>query len=174
MQIGESFIGSGPNSAHVNTVLGERTGPVGVAWASALASPSAGHAPFVAVGRPGVAVVPPTVFVNKAAIASPGHGNMTWGPAQAGVAKGTALALREGVIDPASVAGLVLIAAVWVNPAADDADQVFDNNTQATLEALRNGKLGRPGAEDFLDAGLEPFNPFYRPGRPDERASTAD
>ena len=39
MLIGESYIGEGAEAAHVNTVLGERTGPVGVAWATALATP---------------------------------------------------------------------------------------------------------------------------------------
>ena len=88
MQIGESFIGDGNEAAHINTVLGERSGPVGTAWASALASPSRGHAPFVAVIQPGVLVQPPTLFVNKAAIAGERHAEMTWGAAQAGVAAG--------------------------------------------------------------------------------------
>ena len=42
MWIGESFVGDGPNAAHVNTVLGGRDGPVGAAWATGLATPSAG------------------------------------------------------------------------------------------------------------------------------------
>jgi 5,6,7,8-tetrahydromethanopterin hydro-lyase len=107
--------------------------------------------------------VPATLFVNKAAIAGPEHGNMTWGPAQAGVAKGVALALGEGVIDAAAVQSLVLIAAVWVNPAADDARAVFANNTEATLRALHNGHEGRPSIAEAVAAGLSPWNPFFRP-----------
>jgi 5,6,7,8-tetrahydromethanopterin hydro-lyase len=38
MQIGEAFVGSGSNAAHVNTVLGRRDGPVALAWATALAT----------------------------------------------------------------------------------------------------------------------------------------
>ena len=68
MQLGESFVGDGAEAAHVNTVLGEREGPVGQAWATALATPSAGHAPFVVVLQPGLPVVPFTLFVNKARI----------------------------------------------------------------------------------------------------------
>jgi 5,6,7,8-tetrahydromethanopterin hydro-lyase len=164
VEIGEGFVGPGPNLGHVNTVLGERQGPVGAAFAQALATPGAGHAPFVAIGRPGVAISPPTLFVNKAAIKDAAHGDMTWGPAQAGVAKGVALALEEGVIDPGRCKELVLIAAVWVNPEADDAQAVFANNAAATLDALRNGKLGRPLPEEFLLAGKQPFNPFFRSG----------
>ena len=53
MLIGESFIGEGAEAAHVNTVLGDRAGPVGTAWATALATPGSGHTPFVTVLRPG-------------------------------------------------------------------------------------------------------------------------
>jgi 5,6,7,8-tetrahydromethanopterin hydro-lyase len=42
MLIGESFIGEGAHVAHVNTVLGHRDGPVGTAWATALATPAPG------------------------------------------------------------------------------------------------------------------------------------
>ena len=86
MELGESFVGSGAEAAHVNTMLGKKDGPVGHAWAAGLASPSAGHAPFVAVLQPGLPVKPFTLFVNKATIAGDDHARMTWGPAQAGVA----------------------------------------------------------------------------------------
>src|SRR6185312_5045858 len=98
MLIGESYIGEGAEAAHVNTVLGERAGPVGVAWATALATPSAGHTPFVAVVIPGIPVKPMTLFVNKAPIAGDEHGTLTWGAAQAGVAGGVADAVSEGIL----------------------------------------------------------------------------
>jgi len=64
MEIGESFVGAGAEAAHVNTVLGPREGPTGTAWATALASPSAGHTPFVVVLRPSLPVKSLTLFVN--------------------------------------------------------------------------------------------------------------
>ena len=82
MQIGESYVGSGANAAHVNTLLGTRTGPVGTAWATALATPTRGHVPFVAVVQPGVAAKPFTLFVNKAEVRGDAHARLTWGPAQ--------------------------------------------------------------------------------------------
>ena len=161
MIIGESFIGTGTNAAHVNTVLGRRDGPVGAAWVTALATPRAGFAAFVAIAQPGVAVVPPTLFVNKAAIEREPHGTLTWGAAQAGVARGVGLALEDGVIDRDQAGELVLIAAVWVNPAADDARAVYENNITATLQALRSGKAGGPGIDEFLAAARAPFNAFF-------------
>src|SRR5215471_17590220 len=150
--IGESFVGSGAHAAHVNTVLGPRDGPVGTAWVTALATPRAGFAAFVAIAQPGVAVIPPTLFVNKAAIDGEAHGALTWGAAQAGVARGVGLALEEGVIDRSQARDLVIIAAVWVNPSADDPRAVHENNATATLRALRNGKSGGPGLAEFLAA----------------------
>ena len=161
--IGESFIGDGAEAAHINTVLGHRSGPVGIAWATALATPSAGHTPFVAVLRPGIPVKPLTLFVNKAAISGTEHGTLTWGAAQAGVAGGVADALADGIIAADDADELVLIAAVWVNPAARDADLVYANNRAATKAALKAAARSQPSVADVLAARAEPANPFYRP-----------
>ncbi|MDQ1553538.1 MAG: 5,6,7,8-tetrahydromethanopterin hydro-lyase [Microbacteriaceae bacterium] len=160
-QIGESFVGEGVNAAHINTVLGDRGGPTGVAWATALASPSAGHVPFVAVLQPSLPVKPMTLFVTKSAPAGEVHGNMIWGPAQAGVAAGVADAVADGVIPESFTQPAALSAAVWVNPGADDADAVYRNNRLATTTALRNGATGEPTLDRILDARHRPANPFY-------------
>ncbi len=161
LQIGESFVGEGVNAAHVNTVLGPRTGAAGSAWATALATPSTGHVPFMAVLAPGVAVQPPTLFVTKAAISSSRHGDLTWGAAQAGVAGGVADAVAAGVVAEADLAGLCLIAAVWVNPDADDEQAVYHNNRLATATALANGAAGLPGLDEVMKHRTAPANPFF-------------
>jgi 5,6,7,8-tetrahydromethanopterin hydro-lyase len=167
-QLGESFVGEGADAAHVNTVLGLRDGPVGTAWATALATPSAGHAPFVAVLEPGVPVKPFTLFVNKAAIVDDAHGGLTWGAAQAGVARGVAHAVRDGVVDRELVDVLALIVAVWVNPDARDEQAVFANNATATLQALRAGADRSPDLDDVLAAADSPANPYFEGPAVDE------
>lgn len=160
--IGESFVGEGANAAHINTMLGAKDGPVGVAWATALATPRARHTPFVVVVKPNVPVKPMTLFVNKASV-EPGdhaHANLTWGAAQAGVAAGVLAALRKGVVRPDDVDELLLIAAVWVDPAADDEDAVYHNNTDATLGALTAARDDLPSVRTVLDAG-SPQNPYF-------------
>ena len=161
MLIGESFIGAGADAAHINTVLGHRAGPVGAAWASALASPRPGHTAFLAVLRPGLPAKPLTLFVNKASIASDEHGALTWGAAQAGVAGGVADAVADAIISAADADELLLIAAVWVNPAARDAELVYRNNRTATREALRAGAAGGPAVADVLAGREYPANPYY-------------
>ena len=56
---------------------------------------------------------------------------------------------------------LLLIAAVWVNPEADDEEAVYANNEAATLAALTAGHDGLPRAADVLAAG-PPENPYFR------------
>jgi 5,6,7,8-tetrahydromethanopterin hydro-lyase len=161
--IGESFVGEGAEAAHINTVLGDRHGPVGTAWATALATPRQGHTPFVTVLRPNLPVKPLTLFVNKAPIADTQHGDLTWGAAQAGVAGGVADAVVEGIISEQDAEHLVLIAAVWVNPQAKNAELVYRNNRAATRNALHAGRDGTPKVADVLAAKDAPYNPFFTP-----------
>jgi 5,6,7,8-tetrahydromethanopterin hydro-lyase len=161
--IGESYVGEGAEAAHINTVLGDRNGPVGTAWATALATPRPGHTAFVTVLQPSLPVKPLTLFVNKASIADEQHGDLTWGAAQAGVAGGVADAVADGVISAEDAEDLLLIAAVWVNPAAKHADLVYKNNRAATRNALANGVAGTPKAADMLAARNAPHNPFFTP-----------
>lgn len=160
MLIGEAFVGDGLDAAHLNVVLGSRDGPVGTAWAIALATPSAGHAPFVVVAQPGLPVQPFTLFVNKARIDTEEHGRMTWGPAQAGVAAGVIRALEAELFDEPRRS--VLIAATWVNPGATDDEAVFVNNRDATYEALDAAVTSRPSPETVTAAAGSVWNPFFR------------
>jgi 5,6,7,8-tetrahydromethanopterin hydro-lyase len=171
IQIGESFIGEGAEAAHINTVLGDREGPVGTAWATALATPRPGHIAFLTVLRPGLPVKPLTLFVNKAPIEGDDHANLTWGAAQAGVAGGVADAVADGILSTGDADSGVLIAAVWVNPAARNSQLVYENNREATRRALEAGRDGTPSTEDMLAARHEPANPFFTPAVPAVPAS---
>lgn len=164
-QIGEGFAGSGADAAHINTVLGSKGGPVETAWTTALATPRAGFAAFVAILQPGLAVKPLTLFVNKAEVtAGTEHARLTWGAAQAGVAAGVSDALADGTIPIDEVDHLLLITAVWVDPAAGNEAAVLANNRYATRLALANGAAGRPAADEVTAARHHPANPFLTPG----------
>lgn len=166
-QYGEAYAGHGLDAAHVNTVLGAKHGPVETAWATAIATPRDGHAAFVVVASPNVPVLPMTLFVNKATIASREHASMTWGAAQLGVAAGVLDAVESHVIAPYSLTSLLLIAAVWVDPAARSADAVFENNREATTEALRRGTVAEVDLEALLNARDHLVNGYYTPKNKD-------
>src|SRR5437660_11693118 len=133
--IGESYVGEGAEAAHINTVLGDRDGPVGTAWATALATPRPGHAAFVVILQPNLPVKPLTLFVNKAPMADEQHGDLTWGAAQAGVAGGAADAIAGGVISAEGAEDLVRIPALWVHPAATGAPAAHPDTRPATPNA---------------------------------------
>jgi 5,6,7,8-tetrahydromethanopterin hydro-lyase len=161
--IGEGFAGSGPNAAHINALIGRKGGPVETAWATALATPRQGHIPFVVVVQPNLPVKPLTLFVNKADIRGEGHGALTWGAAQAGVARGVLAAVADGIIPAAEVDDLVLIVAAWVDWAANDAMRIYEHNFQATRGALAAASERRPALAEVLAVRDEPQNPFFTP-----------
>jgi 5,6,7,8-tetrahydromethanopterin hydro-lyase len=160
IRIGEAFAGDGAEAAHVNVVIGDRS-ELGPTFALALASPSAGHTPFVTVLRPGLPVKPLTLFVNKAAIINDEHGNLTWGAAQAGVAVGMTDAVAASTLLTEQADDLVAIAAVWVNPQARDEAAVFANNIVSARDAVAAALTGGPRAADVLAERDGCHNPFF-------------
>ena len=157
--VGEAFVGSGPEAAHLNTVLGTKGGPVEAAFVTALATPRPGHSAFLVVVRPGLPVKPATLFVNKAELAGDDHARLTWGAAQAGVASGVLGAVADGVVC-GDLDDLLLVTAVWVDPRARDERLVYDNNRDATRQALERGAAGGPPLDDLLAVAERPDNPF--------------
>lgn len=163
MLIGEGFEGPGVNAAHINLIMGPRSGPVGQAFVGALASPSAGHAPFMLIVRPGVPVKPMTVYSNKTPIESELHGNATWGASQAGIARAITEALLDGTLPAEAENDWAIVTANWVNPACDDLDAVYTHNYRAAQSALAMA-LAQGPSRDALDTALpELGNPFYTP-----------
>lgn len=161
-QIGEGFGGDLPDSAHVNTVLGAKGGPVETAWVTALATPRAGHVPFMVVIQNNFAVKPATLFVNKAEIRGDTHAALTWGAAQLGVARGVLKAVDEGVVPPDKVEDLLLIASIWIGWEASEEEAVYENSFEATRMALVRGAAGEPKLEDLLARRDDPQNFFFR------------
>src|SRR5579862_1912732 len=163
LYIGEGFEGPGVNLAHINVLVGPRNGPAGQAFATALATPSAGHAPFVVIARPGVPAKPLTLYVNKAQIEGEIHGNATWGASQAGIAKAVVESLEDGTLPPEAENEWVVVSANWVNPKTDDVDAVYQNNYRAAKNAIKAAMLGLPKRDDVFAAAREVSNPFYTP-----------
>jgi 5,6,7,8-tetrahydromethanopterin hydro-lyase len=107
-------------------------------------------------------VRPLTLFVNKAGVEGDRHASLTWGAAQAGVARGVLDTVADEIIPASEVDDLLLIAAVWVDWAADDEEAVYENNLQGTRAALASAAEGRPTVEDILGLRDDPQNPFFR------------
>ncbi len=156
MQIGDGSAGTGADAVRVTTVLGEREGPVGTAWASALATPSIGHSPFVVTAKPNLPVVPVTLLVPAVGISDQRHADLTLGAAQAGVA---AAVLDLQMDDPAG--DHCLIVSVSVDAKAEAEEVIFAHTRDATMAALKQGAAGGPWHPNLV-AVETPENPHFR------------
>ncbi|HUP85162.1 MAG TPA: formaldehyde-activating enzyme [Acidimicrobiales bacterium] len=159
-QFGEGSAGSGAEAAYTTTVLGSRDGPVEVAWATALAAPSNGFPRIVVNLRPGMPVQPMTLMVPKLAVEQT---RLLLGAAQAGMADAVVACVADGVIDPFDAPRTLLLAAVWLDPAAADEDLVFANQRAAARAALRSGAAGgRPVSDVVSASSAGAWNLFFR------------
>ncbi len=163
MYVGEAFVGSGPNAAHINVFIGLKDGPVGTAIASSVAAPRMGYIPFMVIHKPNVPVKPATLFSAKADLRGDIHSNMTWGPAQAGIARAVYECTQEGILPREAEDNWAIIAGVWVNWEADDADLIYIHNYEAMRLATTRAMSNLPSKEETKAANNNPGNPFYTP-----------
>jgi 5,6,7,8-tetrahydromethanopterin hydro-lyase len=164
-RIGEGWSGEAPNGSHVNVVLARRGSPTAAAAISMFAHPTPGHTPvLVCVGRSQAEyepVWPPTLMMNKATALEDGHQTMTWGAAQLGIGQGVLDAVAHGLLEASG--DLLVLVAVWVDPAADDETAVREANRAATRKAIGLCVEGRdPEAAAALAERRDSLrNPFY-------------
>jgi len=145
-RIGEAWSGTAPNGSHINLVIARRGSPTAAAVVGALASPRPGHVPFLAVVESGVLVRPITVVVNKVTLGREPLDSITWGAAQLGISQGVLDSVADGSIDPAIADSIVLLVAVWVDPAVSDETAVRKANRAATRAAIADALTDRDAA----------------------------
>ncbi len=147
-RIGEAWSGTAPDGSHINLVIGKRGSPTAAAIVGALAAPRPGHVPFLAVVESGVLVRPITLVVNKVTLGHDPLDRITWGAAQLGISQGVLDAVADGLIDPAVAGSIVLLVAVWVDPAVKDETAVRKANREATRAAIKDALTDRDA--DFV------------------------
>jgi 5,6,7,8-tetrahydromethanopterin hydro-lyase len=163
MYIGEALAGDGNEIAHIDLLIGSKDGPVGTAFANALARQSEGHTNLLAVLTPNLAIKPATVMITKVTIKGMRQAVQMFGPAQAAVAKAVADAVGENIIPKGDAENLVIVCGVFIHPGAEDNKKIFDYNYTATKDAIRNAMTGKPTVDEMLagkDKAAHPFKGF--------------
>jgi 5,6,7,8-tetrahydromethanopterin hydro-lyase len=160
MYVGESLVGDGNEIAHIDLMIGSKDGPVGTAFANALATQSSGHTNLLAVLAPNVAVKPSTVMITKVTIKGMKQAVQMFGPAQAAVAKAVADSVASGVIPKDQAENLVIVCGVFIHPAANDDKKIYEYNYGATVDAIKNAMKGLPSAQEMLDKKDTAAHPF--------------
>ncbi len=160
MFIGEALAGDGNEIAHIDLLIGSKDGPVGAAFANALARQSEGHSNLLAVLTPNLAVKPATVMVTKVTIKGMKQAVQMFGPAQEAVAKAVADSVEEGVIPADQAEDLVIVCGVFIHPEAEDNKNIHDFNYEATKMAIANAMHGKPSADEMLAGKSDASHPF--------------
>ncbi len=160
MFIGEALVGEGNEIAHIDLLIGNKDGPVGIAFASALARQSAGHSNLLAVLTPNLAVKPATVMITKVTIKGAKQAVQMFGPAQAAVAKAVADSVADGVIPQKDAEDLVIVCGVFIHWEADNDKKIYEYNYQATKDAIASAMNNKPGVKEMLEGKEKAAHPF--------------
>ena len=160
LQVGESLVGEGNEGAHVDLLIGSKSGPVGEAFAHALINQKEGHTNLLAVVAPNLPCKPDTIISNKVTIKGATQAVQMFGPAQAAVARAVIDSVKEGVIGEGDVDDLCIICGVFIHWEATDDKKIFDWNYQATKEAIARALKNEPSVSDVIAAEAAARHPF--------------
>jgi len=160
MFIGEALVGEMPEIAHIDLLIGSKDGPVGVAFANALANQSEGHSNLLAVLEPNLVCKPATILITKVSIKHGDQALLMFGPAQAAVAKAVADSVAAGVIPKSEAENLVIVCGVFIWTTAKDKTKIYDYNYEATKLAIQRAMRGEPKIDEITakkDTAKHPF-----------------
>lgn len=159
--VGEALVGEGNEIAHIDLLIGDKSGPVGVAFANALANQNQGHSNLLAVLTPNLAVKPATVMITKVTIKGAKQAVQMFGPAQYAVAKAVADSVQAGVIPKDQAENLVIVCGVFIHWEANDDKKIFEFNYEATKLSIERAMKKQPSVDEMLakkDTAKHPFS----------------
>jgi 5,6,7,8-tetrahydromethanopterin hydro-lyase len=162
MYIGEALVIEGSdlaNVAHIDLLIGDKGGPVGIAFANALSNQSAGHTNLLAVVSPNLVCKPATAMITKVTLKGSKQVIQMFGPAQAAVARAVTDSVAEGVIPKHLVEDLVIVVGVFIDHKADSNAKIYKNNYEATKLSILRAMTGEPKIDEII-AKKETKHPF--------------
>jgi 5,6,7,8-tetrahydromethanopterin hydro-lyase len=160
LNIGEALVGEGNEIAHIDLMIGSKTGPVGAAFAHALSTQSEGHTNLLAVLTPNLVCKPATVLITKVTIKGMKQAVQMFGPAQYAVAKAVTDCVAAGTIPIAQADDLVIVCGVFIHPAAEDNAKILKFNYEATKLSIERAMKNLPTPAEIVaqkDTAKHPF-----------------
>src|SRR2546427_3034599 len=160
--IGESLVGEGNEVAHVDLIIGWKSGRAGQAFVSSLSKNTDGFTSLLAVVAPNLPAKPDTLLFNKVTIKGAKQAVQMFGPAQAAVARAVVDSVASGVIPKDKADDYCVMVGVFIHWDASDDKKIYDFNYQATKESIARA-LGKKPSVDEVVAGSKtakhPFSP---------------
>lgn len=160
MKVGEALVGDGNEVAHVDLILGPKDGPAGTAFANALARQSEGHNSLLAVVTPNLPAKPDTVMFNKVTIKGGKQATQMFGPAQAAVARAVVDSVEDGTLPRGQLDELCILVGVFIHWEAEDDQNIYDFNYEATKLAIERAVAEEPSADEVVRGAKDAHHPF--------------
>ncbi len=158
--IGESLVGEGNEVAHIDLIIGSKSGPAGAAFCNALSTNSDGFNHLLAVVTPNLPAKPDTLLYNKVTIKGAKQAVQMFGPAQAAVARAVMDSVASGVIDKSRANDLCILVAVFIHWQAEDDKKIYDYNYRAVKESIQRALQGKPSVDEVLASYKSSRHPF--------------
>jgi 5,6,7,8-tetrahydromethanopterin hydro-lyase len=158
--IGESLVGDGNEIAHIDLIIGSKTGPAGAAFTQALSRNTDGFTTLLAVVTPNLPCKPDTLLFNKVTIKGAKQAVQMFGPAQAAVARAVMDSVSEGVISKAQANDLVILVGVFIHWQAEDDKKIYQFNYTAVKESIARALKGTPTVDEVLSKYKAARHPF--------------
>ena len=160
--IGESLVGDGNEVAHIDLIIGSKSGPAGSAFTHALSNQKDGFSTLLAVVTPNLPAKPDTILFNKVTIKGATQAVQMFGPAQAAVARAVVDSVADGTIPRDKVDDYCVLVGVFIHWDAKDNDKIYEYNYQATKTAIARAMKGEPKIDEVLSKKDTMTHPFYK------------
>ena len=158
--IGESLVGDGNEIAHIDLIIGSKSGPAGAAFTQALSSNTDGFTTLLAVVTPNLPCKPDTLLFNKVTIKGAKQAVQMFGPAQAAVARAVVDSVEGGVIPRDKADDYCILVGVFIHWDAKDDQKIYDYNYQATKESIARALGHKPSVSDVVAGSKTAKHPF--------------
>src|SRR6266567_2746140 len=158
--IGESLVGDGNEVAHIDLIIGSKSGPAGQAFANALSNQKDGFTSLLALVTPNLPAKPDTLLFNKVTIKGAKQAVQMFGPAQAAVARAVVDSVESGVIPRSKVDEYCVLVGVFIHWDASNDQKIYDFNYQAAKESIQRALAGKPTVSEVIAGAKTAKHPF--------------
>ena len=158
--LGESVVGDGNEVAHIDLIIGSKSGPAGTAFCTALSNNKDGFTTLLAVVAPNLPAKPDTLLFNKVTIKGAAQAVQMFGPAQAAVARAVVDSVESGVIPRDKAEDYCILVGVFIHWDAKDDQKIYDFNYQATRESIQRALTHKPSVNEVIAAAKSAKHPF--------------
>ena len=158
--LGESLVGDGNEVAHIDLIIGSKSGHAGQAFVNTLSNNTDGFTKLLAVVTPNLPAKPDTLLFNKVTMKNATQAVQMFGPAQAAVARAVVDSVSSGVIPRDKVDDYCILVGVFIHWQAKNDKKIYDFNYRATKESIERALKGQPRIDAVISGAKTATHPF--------------